>query len=399
MKVFTNIQNRIKGNLIYGVHLDLKPDGGYNSNIIALKRLSDSISLEKDQSADLKVDDLPKNAHISVCLTGYGILTKQVDTDQLQEGFDTILPNGKVEDFVFQTMPKVNQNKSLVNIIRKDSLLNLITELKQKNLWVIDLHLGLCSLQNILPWIQDVSELKISGIEVQFEKGKLKSFRKVESSNFERYRIGDEMIDANQVLSFGTGVSALAVETEVHLPEMLKQVRKEAYARKYMLNMQFAFLVLVFVSLLINFIQFDGLNLKQTELTSQLQTGRSLLSKMNQLQAEVDEKEAFFVKSGLSEPSKLSYYSDRIAKLLPVKLKLKSLDLYPQNGKIKQGKEIGFQKNSILISGTTKYPVQFNNWIQKLKKESWVNDIHRQEYYKKDQSKPGEFIVEISIKQ
>jgi|GEM_PF-5244408 len=399
MKVFTNIQNRIKGNLAYGVHLDLKPDGGYNSNIIALKRLSDSISLEKDQSADLKVDDLPKNAHISVCLTGYGILTKQVDTDQLQEGFDTILPNGKVEDFVFQTMPKVNQNKSLVNIIRKDSLLNLITELKQKNLWVIDLHLGLCSLQNILPWIQDVSELKISGIEVQFEKGKLKSFRKVESSNFERYRIGDEMIDANQVLSFGTGVSALAVETEVHLPEMLKQVRKEAYARKYMLNMQFAFLVLVFVSLLINFIQFDGLNLKQTELTSQLQTGRSLLSKMNQLQAEVDEKEAFFVKSGLSEPSKLSYYSDRIAKLLPVKLKLKSLDLYPQNGKIKQGKEIGFQKNSILISGTTKYPVQFNNWIQKLKKESWVNDIHRQEYYKKDQSKPGEFIVEISIKQ
>ncbi|WP_321515380.1 hypothetical protein [Marinifilum fragile] len=396
MRVLKNIQNRIKGNLVYGVHLHLKAEGDYRTEVLALKRSGENISVLKEDYID-SLEKLPKNALVSLNLTGTGILTKKLDSDVLENGVDGVLPNGRPEDFIFQSMNLSDQSKILVAIIRKDLLEKLLKEIKEKNLWVIDLHLGITAMQDLLSLIQDVNVVSLPGMHLELHEGKLNSWKRTEENKFDRYRIGSELLDSNQLLPFGAGVSALAVDTDFHLPEMLQQARKESYARKYMMTSQYAFLVLVFVLLLVNFLKFDALNKKHTELSSQLQTGRSLLVKMNQLQSEVDEKEAFFVKSGLRDQTKMSLYSDRIAKLLPSSVRLNCLELNPLSGKVKQGKELRFQNEHMLITGSTNYPVQFNNWIQKLKKEDWVEAIIRQEYYKKDQNKPGEFEVEISI--
>lgn len=402
MSGFTYIKNWLSGNQIYGVHLHLKSQTEYDCEIFAMKRSKkEIIPLSEKESGLVSTDQLnaiPTNSQISLCLSGHGILVKEVEKAQIEDGFEAILPNGKTDEFVFQQMDIGRADCALVCIVRKEFIEKILSDFQKRKLWIVDLYLGPICIKNILPILAGISNLKLTQMELEVSEERLLSYKKGKNKSVERYRIGSELLDAKSVLSFATAVSTLSLLGVKHLPELINDLRKESGARRLVTGLQYAFLCIVFLLLLVNFIRFDALNKKHTQLSSQLSTGKGLLVKMNALKSELDEKEAFFIKSGLSSQSKLSYYSDRIALHLPSNLFLRNLELNPVQGKLKDGKEIKFKKQTVSISGSTNRPVQFTKWIQKLKKEKWVASILQQEYYKNDPGKMGEFKLEIEVR-
>ncbi len=403
MSGFTYIKNWLSGNQIYGVHLHIKSQSDSDCEIFAMKRtINEIIALAEKESGEVSTDQLdaiPANSQISLNLSGHGILVKEVDKAQIEAGFEAILPNGKTDDFVYQQMDIGSSDRVLLCIVRKDFLEKILQDFKKRNLWIIDLYLGPISLKNLLPLLADISILILPGMELVLSEKRFESYKRGKGEDLDQYQIGSELLDANRVLPFASAVSTLGFSAVSHFPESIIALRKESSARRLATGLQYAFLCIVFLLLLVNFIRFDDLNKRHIELSAQLGTGKGLLVKMNSLKMELEEKEAFFIKSGLSSQSKLSYYSDRIALHLPSKLYLKNLELNPVQGKMKDGKEVNFRNQVVFISGLTNHPVQFTKWIQKLRKEKWVGDIIQQEYYKKDPSKMGEFKLEIEVKQ
>ncbi|PCH69845.1 MAG: hypothetical protein COC06_06520 [Bacteroidales bacterium] len=225
-----------------------------------------------------------------------------------------------MDEFVVQQMELGKTGKALVVIVRKDFLQTIVDEFLNRKLWLVDVYLGPIVLKNLLPLFEENTCLQLQGMELEISQGEFVSYQKKTNKSWDRYRIGDELIDSNHVLPFACGISTLGFGDTTHIPELLMQVRSESISRRIAIGSQVAFLALVFLILLMNFIRFDAVNEEYSRFSAQLQTGKNLLFRMNDLKDEVAQKESFYVKSGLDTQSKLSYYSDRIASCLPSRL-------------------------------------------------------------------------------
>lgn len=401
MQLLASLVNWIKGNSIVGIHINMKSNEEWELEAVSLQRKGENISLiskfDKPNSTSEFLDSLPAHSSISLCLTGTGLLIKEVDALQLKNGIETVLPNLRLGDFLIQEMEQ-GDSKALVAILRKDLLQKIIRTFQARKLHVSDIYLGPIAFKNITALFTEDKLVSCGGMELSFNNQKLIRYSKADSEAMDRFSLAGEILDSQQVLPFVSGLSTLAVNTATHLPDEIILIRKESLARRIIQKSAYASLGVLFFVLLLNFVQFNKYNKRQNQLNAQLSTGKNLLLKRDQLNEEVKQKTDFFVKSGLNTESRLSFYSDRIAACLSSNLQLTSIELNPVTGKKKDGKEIHFSSGMIRIEGETFFPVAFDAWVQKLKKESWLDSILKQEYFMKEKDKTGFFRVELKLK-
>lgn len=401
MQLLTPIVNWIKGNSITGIHINMKSPDEWELEGINLQRKGENISLiskfDTVENTSGFLDSLPTHSSISLCLTGTGLLIKEVDALQLENGIETVLPNLRLDDFLVQEM-EVGSSKALVAILRKDLLQKIIEIFQARKLHLSDIYLGPVAFKNITALFTEDKLVSCGGMELSFNNQKLIRYAKADSKPMDRFSLAGEILDSQHVLPFVSGLSTLAISTETHLSDEIILIRKENLARRIIQKSTYTSLAILFFVLLLNFVQFNKYNKLQNQLNAQLLTGKNLLQKRNQLNEEVKQKTDFFVKSGLNTESRLSYYSDRIAACLPSNLQLTSIELNPITGKKKEGKEIHFSSGMIRIEGETFFPVAFDAWVQKLKKETWLDSILKQEYFMKEKDKTGFFRVELKLK-
>lgn len=401
MKLLAPLINWIKINKLIGIHINMKSDEEWEFEAVSLQRNGGHISLisKFDTSQNLFefLDNIPVHSSLSLCLTGTGLLIKDFNTIKLKNGIETVLPNLRLTDFLIQEM-ELETSKTLVGILRKDLLCKIIEIFQKRKLYVVDIYLGCIAFNNITTLFQKEVSVFCGGMKLSFKDQKLVQYSKVDNETVGRFNLANEMLEARQVLPFVSGLSTLAVSSEEHLPEEIIFIKKESQFRRIMLKLTYAYLAVLLLVLLLNFVQFNRYNKLQNQLSSQLLTSKNLLQKRNDLFEEVKQKKDFFVKSGLNTKSKLSFYSDRIAACLPSNLQLTSIELNPISGKKKEGNEINFEAGLIKIEGETFFPVEFDVWVQKLKKEDWLDCILKQEYFMKEHNRIGFFRVELKFK-
>jgi len=401
MQLLTPIVNWIKGNKIIGIHINMKSPDDWDIEAVNLQRKGENISLiskiEKPNNITEFLDSLPSQSSLSLSLTGAGLLIKEVDALQLKNGIESVLPNLRLDDFLIQEM-EIGASKALVAILRKDLLQKIIETFQARKFHVSDIYLGPIVFKNLGGLFTNDKLVTCCGMALSFKNQALIRYTKTNSEANDRFSLAGEVLDSQQVLPFVAGLSTLAISSETHLPEEIISIRKENLARHIIRKASIGFLAIIFFVLLLNFVQFNKYNKLQNQLNAQLSTGKNLLQKRNQLSEEVKQKTDFFIKSGLNAQSRLSFYTDRIASCLPSNLQLTSIELNPLTGKKKKDKEMRFNSGMIRIEGETFYPVAFDAWVQKLKKESWLDSILKQEYFMKEKDKTGFFRVELKLK-
>lgn len=391
----------IKGNQLFGVSLQLKGAENWQIDKIELRRKRDEIQLTNKGESILSIDDfwdqIPAHSRISLCISGSGVLMKKVNAEQMEQGVEAVLPNVRAEEFVVQQM-EMTDGRVLLALMRRDVLASILKEFSDHNLWCVDIFLGpICfqSLASLLP--KGDTKLLVPGVELQFLNGKLNGYRKSEEKPQEYYQLGGENLWANQLLPFASGLSSLAIGEKTNLPEEVEILANEFFARQVVIKGGALSLIVIFLSVLINFFFFDSLRKEQSQLSAQVETGRNLLTRLDALKIDFSQKEDFLLKSGLNTQSKLSYYADRLVVELPESVRLQSLEVNPLQKKIRKGKEIKYDVKNVLVQGETNQPMDLNRWIQNLKKEEWVDKVEKQEYFLKQKNKPAEFILEISV--
>jgi Tfp pilus assembly protein PilN len=122
-----------------------------------------------------------------------------------------------------------------------------------------------------------------------------------------------------------------------------------------------------------------------------------LITTLNNLKGELENKEQYIVDRGFLEPSRLSYYCDRIARSVPVSIELNRMRINPITGKLKTGEDVEMQKGVITIQGLSSDNIVLNSWIGSLKQMPCIQSIRLENYVRKKSNEPGLFSLIIKF--
>nr|WP_320120050.1 hypothetical protein [uncultured Marinifilum sp.] len=392
----------IKGKQMYGISLLLKGSEDWQVDALELRRKNNQVKLLNKCEGIRSTEDIwvhiPPHSCLSLCISGNGVLLKTITKEQWDNGIDSVLPNVKTEDFVIQRMDMAD-GRILIALMRRDMLSSILDQFSEHNLWVVDLWLGPICFHSLSSLFEKNSQdILLPGMQIQLLNGKLQKFQKSSVNPDRYYRWGGEDLWGNHLLPYASALSSMAVGNHNQLPSEIEVSSGEYFARNFLIKAGIAALLIIFLSVLVNFFVFDSLRQKQSQLSAQVETGRNLLTKLDLLKEDLKQKNDFLLKSGLNTQSKLSFYADRIAVDLPEGVRLNSMELNPILKKVKKDKEVIYRIGYINVQGETNYPLELNLWIQNLNKEEWVDKVTKQEYLLKQKGAPAVFVMEISVK-
>lgn len=389
----------IRGNYAIGVQVSFR---GNNQNciyhIICVKKSSGKVSITKQiieiESLEELVKYIPKNTPVVICIDGKNLIHKFIPEDVGEKGLDFVLPNAKKDDFYVQT--SLINDGSYISVIRKAVVDDILEKFNQISIIPALVYFG--------PFILSYTTFLFNehvNIKSEFWEFSASNQGVVynQQGSFEG---GFNFMNGENIREFCLPAYSLAVAylADIDVPEIeiSSHLKEEFQFKRAVWLGGWFFLVLVFALLLINFLIYSNFNEKYQKINNLIQQNQSLLNRNDELKKSYTEKRRFIERSGLTETSRLSYYADRIARIVPDSLQFTSIQIAPINDKIRSDKPIVFEETVILISGKCSNSRYFNVWKDLLKEENWVETIQINQFGQEEPGKPIVFEIGLKIK-
>lgn len=358
----------------------------------------------KEQLQDiesLKLDSDNK-LPIVVSVQAKGVLSKTISL--LEEDSDTtiiskVLPNAEAQDF-YISKTQLGESSSMVSVIRRETCNAILETLPQSK--VLSLSIGPNQIPKLAKVIGGDSVWYFGNQSWEYKDHQLRSAKidnksenKVDYPEWQK--IEGESIPTNCLEAYAHGLSFLIEDTEASVPLEQHEVnQQDLFFSKLFTISGWSALITLFSVLLINFLLFDHFDKKKNSLNVQLSHNSLALDQMEALEKQISFKENF-IKYNSTDQTRFSYYSDRLASLLPRNIVLVDLYIQPLQKRIKQGKETQLEKAKILIRGFTKNSTTLNRWVKDIQKEDWVKDTEVMEYNREAANLSGEFELAIEL--
>ena len=150
-------------------------------------------------------------------------------------------------------------------------------------------------------------------------------------------------------------------------------------------------------SLLLSYLLIQYYGSKNAELNLQNVYSSQSYQLILDLEKQKENKQQLLNESGFLSSKFLSFYSYEIIKGIPGDISLTGLNIIPVSKEVKATQKISFEAKSIVIKGETFNETSFNNWMEKLKKMSWLKNFEIISF-KKDKKNKSQFEIKITIK-
>ncbi len=390
----------VKGKQAAGIELHVRANGSITAYGSVINKSGSNLSLKKSlfrlDSYDFIQESIPKELPVCLTIDGKGILYKKVTPDPERSLINHLLPNATEKDFYVFQYP-AEENQVFLAAIRKEQLDSILDEFKNRGLHVVYVDIGPFPLNNVMPAISRQDELKVSQYKIKGGK-KIENIEKNdEYYSGLNYRMADESVDSLSLVSFSAAVNYFTRSSGAIELDRSRFHYEEFLFGRLIKIAGLAFLGLLFVGLIVNYLYFDYYSAKYNRLSFQLNQNKDLITRLDTLKEELKLKEQYVVERGYLSSSKLSYYSDRIARTIPNSIILNRLEIHLVNGKIKVGEEIDISKDEIIIKGVSDKNMVLNAWMGQLKEKDWVREIRLINYTKEKPGEPGDFIIQIMI--
>lgn len=380
---------------IAGLQVYTRQDGTTVYSLVHITLTSGKLDIvSKISSADIQEikEKLPANVPVALSINGKGILLKNIKTDNISDIqlLQAIMPTANVQDFYLQ------KNEGIIYIARKKQIDDTVVKLVQSDISIISVTIGVFASLSIA----DAGEIKkLTLPDMLLTRQTHQWEMQIQSDNNSSVQFQDIAIENNYYEAFSTALLQLLFDTPDTLPIDEIQSAKEDWNWKQLFRISgIAALVFFFALLLINFLVFNNLHSRNSELQSKIEAGSGQMSEITYLQQQTSAKEQFLTESGWMESSLSSYYADRIAAGVPSQIKLTQLLIYPLDvKKLKEDKRTVFSQNRIEIKGVTSHSIYLNEWVASLKKKEWVTGVEVTNYKYASEKQKGEFWISIEI--
>ncbi|HTC00686.1 MAG TPA: hypothetical protein VK705_08390 [Ferruginibacter sp.] len=399
---------------VNGVEIILLPNEDIIINAVTLKLENNKINKEQEvhalSSYHALSQKLPVELPVALTIGGKGVLHKKIPLEELSANpFENILPNANHNEFYMELI-KFEKFASIY-IIRKELLDKIIFDLNKVKFKILSVSLGAADINYLVPFLsfEEHSVIKSDAYSVSFnDKNQVIDvvvlpFNKEENySKKIEYRIADQYVYSSAVISFGAAMGLLVNGLDIHSNienDNIKKERENYTYYKYYKAALWGMLSSIFVVLLINFFVYNYYFSKNQEETISQGLTNEQTKNSERLQKEIDMKDEFLQQYGWTGSSKLSFYADRIAGLVPESVVLTDLSVYPvRTDFFSENNLITFAKDTIKITGTCDDPTELNKFENNLKNIEDFKNIKINNYFFKKETHHGIFLMEISNK-
>jgi Tfp pilus assembly protein PilN len=347
---------------------------------------------------------LPSKSPIALNLFGKGVLQKTLDKiDQIdQNSFRQILPNANLEDFYVQNF--ISGNKSFISVIRKldaDKWVSLIIE---RGFVPLVLSLGVFPVGNIQQQLNFYAEdLTFGGhvilrneelewLDYSYDKTQMALFPiKIDTETIDEklivaYAAAFQLIMANKISLIKTNADSLESKLETYLAD-----------RKLKFKGLIALLIL-FVSLLVNFFLLSSLTATNKTLAAKLNVSAQSTNNLKGVADEVANKEQLLKELGWDGGVNKSAIVDQLASLLPAGVSWTDLTINPlskpANSTLTAPR---FSDGKIRVSGSAEQIIPVNEWLARIKTKKWVKNAQLDSYVYDSEISSGRFTVIIDF--
>ncbi|MDC8005228.1 hypothetical protein POV27_14295 [Aureisphaera galaxeae] len=317
------------------------------------------------------VSEMGKHRHAHLILNLDGVLIKETVLERdPQKAIGKAFPGLSLSDFYVDIHQ--GKDKMFVAVARKDVVEGLLKAAEEAGLGILSFQLGFGSLQRIAPLLSE--ETVVTGkYEFSLEQGKIVAFGNLTEAS-RNYRLEDISVPSEYLLSTSSLLGYLDAgekSNEERNAALAKAYTEKNFFRKGLV----AAVVLVLVSLLINFFFFTEYRKKFQNLSEQVEVA-SEQRKTLQTRTEAVEKKEYVVENILnSGHSKSSFYLNRVVSQRPESILFSNIQFQPLLKNVRPDKQILYDSDVLLLTGDSYDKEEFSSWIQGLEALSWVSNV------------------------
>ncbi|HYC28034.1 MAG TPA: hypothetical protein VEB42_04445 [Chitinophagaceae bacterium] len=334
---------------------------------------------------------------VSVVFTGKGIIMKRLEGPVAEDKILSVaLPQANPADFYLQAAR--SGDCTFAAIARKSTIDNALAGLERDGKNVLQFSLGFIPALQLIPFINESNgAIQTATYSLTVNDGQADKFELAEGNA--EYLLAQQYLASRDLLAFAAATNLLA--DDVRLPLIVFNQKIQGNRDEYKYGSYFkaaltSALGFIFLLLLANFFvdsHYQELNQAMGEV--ELVNAREL-SSQQKLNQTLEKQEAFFMSSGWHKASRTSFYADRFASFLPEEMWFSNLSFNPLAARPER--DIGFRKDTILLSGKCRDASQISVFVNNIKTMRQVQDVLMKEYSYLKEEACGNFSLQIILK-
>lgn len=347
-------------------------------------------SLPETSELAVVVNALPGNIPVVLCITGKGVLCKNVQADQDAERttlLRKILPNVTAADFVLDSVYH-SRGEHIVAIARHETIDAVVNEVKS-HLAVVSVRIGAVCVHSIVSLFGDQSKIEAGTHVIAVQDRQLFAVTYQQLAGEQReLQLGTDKISSHQLIALAAAFQLIGrVESE----EL-----QEYSARKLSRLLTRSAVVFFLTVLFLNFLAFSYYRNKAAGLNARPEVTGNLNAQVNALHAEIAERKTFLTRTGLLNTISYAWYADQVAHSMPAGIQLTRLNFSPRL-QLNADDSIGFDMNHLEIAGNCTQSIVLNQWLQLLKKKNWIQRAVIESFEQSHTDARGAFTLELEL--
>jgi len=358
-------------------------------------------SFEKVDSISLLIEKLPKKIPVQFVVTGYGIISKIVETNQqidiskekyLLDNF----PNINQEDVYFSIY--ASGSKSIISVLRKTKLDQIISEI-DKRIHLIKICIGEPIIASIKSFLEESScKLIFRNLEYNFENSELLEITRTSEKTQEIFQIGNEELNPNTLLPYALVLNqfdSTLNNTQDNSLDQLNNFSFEEFVFGRILGFLWkAALVSILFLLMVNYIVFNHLSNVNSGLIQKISVSETTSRDFVENKQSSNKLKRTLLEYGFLNDLCYSSRINQLSNLLENDMAFTSIEFHPL--KKEKNKDISkFQQNTILVNGNTENNLSLNNYVRTVSDLTWISQIKILNVEKNEMS--GKLLFKIAI--
>ncbi|MCD0464715.1 hypothetical protein [Flavobacterium sp. ENC] len=364
--------------------------------VLTVKKKGNKIDIVSNTSFDT-FDKVARNIDLKIpvllAIDGKGILNKEIN-------FNTESDVNWYKNIDFESIYHtsiIGSGSNFMSFCRKNIVNEITDKFLKKGFQVADIYIG-SFLAALLYDAVKKDTITSNDLLLEFDNGKLVQFTKqAEPVKRENYTIGKDVISNKFLSLYGIIVHFFIQQKEVSKTTDESLSTEEIIYKKAFNILGITMLVGFLSSLLLSYLLIQYYGSKNAELNLQNVYSSQSYQLILDLEKQKENKQQLLNESGFLSSKFLSFYSYEIIKGIPGDISLTGLNIIPVSKEVKATQKIGFEAKVIVIKGETFNETSFNNWMEKLKKMSWLKNFEIISF-KKDKKNKSQFEIKITIK-
>jgi len=313
----------------------------------------------------------------------------------------TAIPGANAEEFHIYRYA-VSEKKDFISIARKSQIDTIIADL---NIPFINIAIGpfplLVTYKLISASIsKSTNTFTIGSYNFNFYNDTLVDFSKANQQisfyeNNLNLTIGEKSIPTSLLISFSFGLYYyLNPAGEPFATKRIKNNFQEYTYQKIGKLITLGSLMLLFICLTASSILYTVYSKKYNDLELKYSAILTQQQKIKLLNVSYEKEQQIYNQLGILTSSKISYFLDQLVYSLPDDVYIRKLDVHPALGRSLENAKFSYQ--TIFVEGNCFSGNDLNNWINTLKRISWIKNITIKQYHQSNQNEIGNFFIEIT---